>query len=88
MTYLIDVFPERSAAASAALNLSRCLFAAGGTSVVMPISNAIGAGWTFTICAGVQLLALLGGVAQSVYNRKQRKQAELEQIVNDNSSKV
>ncbi|KAH8705061.1 hypothetical protein BGW36DRAFT_366746 [Talaromyces proteolyticus] len=29
-TYLVDVFPDTSAAASASLNLARCLFAAGG----------------------------------------------------------
>ncbi|KOS20404.1 Quinidine resistance protein 1 [Escovopsis weberi] len=60
MTYLVDIFPDRSAAASASLNLARCLFAAGGTSVVMPLVNGIGVGWTFTICAGVQFLVLMG----------------------------
>ncbi|KAK9240282.1 putative mfs multidrug [Lipomyces kononenkoae] len=64
MTYLVDIFPDRSAAASASLNLARCLFAAGGTSIVMPMINGIGVGVTFTICVAVQLVALVGPLAQ------------------------
>lgn len=60
MTYLVDIFSDRSAAASASLNLARCLFAAGGTSFVMPMVNGVGAGLAFTICAIVQGLALSG----------------------------
>ncbi|KAK8137227.1 hypothetical protein PG984_005167 [Apiospora sp. TS-2023a] len=58
ITYIVDVFPDRSAAASASLNLARCLFAAGGTGFVMPMINSIGVGLAFTVCAAVQLLAL------------------------------
>ncbi|KAL3487802.1 major facilitator superfamily domain-containing protein [Aspergillus germanicus] len=60
MTYLVDVFPDRSAAASASLNLARCLFAAGGTSFVMPMIQGVGVGVAFTICVAVQILALVG----------------------------
>ncbi|KAM0433628.1 hypothetical protein ACHAQK_009246 [Fusarium lateritium] len=49
MTYLVDVFHDRSAAASASLNLARCLFAAGGTSFIMPMINGIGVGLAFTV---------------------------------------
>ncbi|KAK7999024.1 MFS general substrate transporter [Apiospora marii] len=58
ITYIVDVFPDRSAAASASLNLARCLFAAGGTGFVMPLVRGIGVGLAFTVCAAVQLLAL------------------------------
>ncbi|KAF3000691.1 hypothetical protein E8E13_002093 [Curvularia kusanoi] len=64
MTYLVDVFPGRSAAASASLNLARCLFAAGGTSFIMPMVNGVGVGWAFTICTLVQVVALLGLAVQ------------------------
>ncbi|KAL3464799.1 major facilitator superfamily domain-containing protein [Aspergillus heterothallicus] len=60
MTYLVDVFPDRSAAASASLNLARCLFAAGGTSFVMPMINGVGVGVAFTICVAAQGVALVG----------------------------
>ncbi|PYH67924.1 putative MFS multidrug transporter [Aspergillus vadensis CBS 113365] len=64
MTYLVDVFPDRSAAASASLNLARCLFAAGGTSFIMPLINSVGVGVAFTICVAAQLLALVGPLIQ------------------------
>ncbi|KAK1490324.1 major facilitator superfamily transporter [Colletotrichum tamarilloi] len=64
MTYLIDIFPDRSAAASASVNLARCLFAAGGTSFVMPMVSGIGVGWAFTLCVGAQLVALIGAGVQ------------------------
>lgn len=57
-TYLVDVFHTRSAAASASLNLARCLFAAGGTGFVGPMVQSIGPGWAFTICVGVQVLGV------------------------------
>lgn len=56
-TYLVDIFPESSAAASASLNLARCLCAAGGTSFIVPMIDAIGVGPAFSVCAGVQFLA-------------------------------
>lgn len=64
MTYLVDVFPDRSAAASASLNLARCLFAAAGTSFVMPMIGGMGVGLAFTVCAIVQVVAMLGLVVQ------------------------
>ncbi|WQF84110.1 Putative major facilitator superfamily, MFS transporter superfamily [Colletotrichum destructivum] len=76
MTYLIDVFPDRSAAASASLNLARCLLAAGGTSFVMPMVNAIGVGWAFTVCVAAQVVALLGAVAQWKYAGKWRREMQ------------
>ncbi|GAQ47524.1 hypothetical protein AtubIFM56815_003849 [Aspergillus tubingensis] len=77
MTYLVDVFPDRSAAASASLNLARCLFAAGGTSFIMPLINSVGVGVAFTICVAVQLLALVGPLIQwrfaAGWRRKERE---------------
>ncbi|KAK1994870.1 major facilitator superfamily transporter [Colletotrichum falcatum] len=75
MTYLIDVFPDRSAAASASLNLARCLLAAGGTSFVMPMVKGIGVGWAFTVCVGMQLAALLGAGVQWRFAAKWRREA-------------
>ena len=43
-TYLVDVFSNRGASATDALNLSRCLLGADGTAAVLPLSNAIGGG--------------------------------------------
>ncbi|KAL5358259.1 major facilitator superfamily domain-containing protein [Aspergillus floccosus] len=79
MTYLVDLFPDRSAAASASLNLARCLFAAGGTSFIMPMINGVGVGVAFTICVAVQLVALIGPLVQwkfaARWRRKEREAA-------------
>lgn len=76
MTYLVDVFPDRSAAASASLNLARCVFAAGGTSFVVPMINNIGVGLGFTVCVIAQVIALLGVVVQWRWAGLWRRQAE------------
>ncbi|KAI5269745.1 MFS general substrate transporter [Aureobasidium subglaciale] len=71
-TFLVDLYSDRSASATAALNIVRCLLGAGGTAAVSPCIRAIGIGWTFTIFSGVMLL---GGVLMAVqifYSRKER----------------
>jgi multidrug resistance protein len=79
MTYLVDIFSDKSAAASASLNLARCLFAAGGTSFVMPMIHGIGVGLAFTVCAIVQAVALAGVAVQWRYAGKWRLAAEKKQ---------
>lgn len=76
-TYLVDVFHTQSAAAGAALNLARCLFAAGGTSFVMPMISRIGVGKTFTVCVAGQLFALLGLAIQWRFGASWRRAAEV-----------
>ena len=75
MTYLVDIFHDRSAAASASLNLARCLFAAGGTSFVMPMVDGTGVGWAFSICALIQIIALVPLAIQWKYAGAWRKEA-------------
>ncbi|KAI3325370.1 MFS general substrate transporter [Xylariaceae sp. AK1471] len=76
MTYLIDVFPDQKAGASASMNLARCLLAAGGTSIVMPLINAVGVGLTFTITVAALLVALVGIGIQWRYGGKWRLEAD------------
>lgn len=76
MTYLVDIFSDKSAAASASLNLARCLFAAGGTSFIMPMVNGVGVGVAFTICVAVQLVALVGPFVQWKFAGGWRQEAE------------
>ncbi|KAI1258826.1 MFS general substrate transporter [Xylariaceae sp. FL1019] len=75
-TYLVDVFPEHKASATASLDLARCLLAAGGTSLVIPLVNAVGAGWTFTITVAVQIIAGVGLLVQWRYGGKWRREAD------------
>jgi multidrug resistance protein len=82
MTYLVDVFSDQSAAASASLNLARCLFAAGGTSIIMPMVNGLNVGQAFTICLAVQVVALLGAGVQWRYGGRWRREAEVKLRLN------
>ena len=56
-TLLVDFYPKSPATATAANNLVRCLLGAGATAAVIPMVEAMGRGWTFTLLA----LLLLGG---------------------------
>ena len=64
MTYLVDLFPETSASASAALNLARCLLGAAGTALVSPMLESMGAGWCFTTLSGIMTVPLIVMVGQ------------------------
>ena len=57
-TYLVDVFTDRSASATAALNLARCLLGAAGTAAANPMIEGVGIGFCFTILTVIMLLSL------------------------------
>lgn len=50
---IIDLYPGKSASATAVNNLSRCLLGAAGVAAVQPIIDALGSGVTFLIFAGI-----------------------------------
>ncbi|OLL23322.1 Quinidine resistance protein 1 [Neolecta irregularis DAH-3] len=62
-TLVVDLFPQNGSAATASNNLVRCLIGAGGVSIVNPMIETVGIGWTFTtsavVCALVVPLAYL-----------------------------
>ncbi|KAF2734859.1 MFS general substrate transporter [Polyplosphaeria fusca] len=55
-TFLIDLFPEKPATAGAAGNLTRCWLGAGASALVVPVIDAVGVGWMFTIVAAIWVL--------------------------------
>jgi predicted MFS family arabinose efflux permease len=75
-TFMVDCFPKQGASATAALNLVRCLLAAGGTAAVLPIVNGIGVGWTFTLLVGIMLATLSLVWTQMRYGSKRRQRRE------------
>ena len=56
-TLIVDLFETNSFAATASMNLSRCLLAAAGTSAVEPLIKAVGTGWAFSILALICIAA-------------------------------
>lgn len=53
---IIDSYPTKSATASAANNISRCLVGAGATALVEPMLQSLGRGWTFTLDAFILMV--------------------------------
>lgn len=50
-TMMVDLYPQSPATATACNNLVRCLIGAGGTAAIVPMINAMGRGWAFTLIA-------------------------------------
>ncbi|KAF3768120.1 hypothetical protein M406DRAFT_61800 [Cryphonectria parasitica EP155] len=55
---VVDMYPGKAGAATAANNLTRCLVGAAATAAITPMINGIGSGWAFTIFG---FLYLIGG---------------------------
>lgn len=55
---MVDNFPRDAATASAANNLIRCGLGAGMSAAIQPLTNAVHAGWTYTICAAFLLVII------------------------------
>lgn len=55
---LVDLHRESPATATAAVNLVRCLFSAVGVAVIIPMIDAMGRGWAFTVLGSFYVVLL------------------------------
>lgn len=53
---IVDLYPGRAGAATAASNLTRCLIGAAATAAITPMINAMGLGWAFNVFGFIFLL--------------------------------
>ncbi|TXT11164.1 hypothetical protein VHUM_01915 [Vanrija humicola] len=74
-TYLVDSAQKRSAEAIAVNNFWRYIFAAGASAAVLPLSKAVGFGWTMTIAAGLGWIGVAAAIVTLVYGEKWREAA-------------
>ncbi|KAK4555617.1 hypothetical protein LTR86_007370 [Recurvomyces mirabilis] len=58
-TLLVDLHKATPATATAAVNFVRCLMTAGAAACIIPLCNAIGPGWAFTLI-GLIYVVLIG----------------------------
>ncbi|KAL7823120.1 MFS general substrate transporter [Trichoderma gracile] len=58
-TLLVDIHPGKAGTASAANNFSRCLVGAGATAAIVPLMDAIGVGWSFTMLGAIYIVCCL-----------------------------
>ncbi|KAK3688692.1 major facilitator superfamily domain-containing protein [Podospora appendiculata] len=85
---IVDIHPGNAGAATAANNLTRCLLGAVASAVVVPMIDAIGAGWAYTIfgvlyvvLAPMLVAVMWYGVrwrAEEAEKRERRKRAKAE----------
>ncbi len=50
---MVDIYPGKPSVATAANNLFRCEIGAVFTAIIVPLINAIGTGWAYTILAAM-----------------------------------
>ncbi|KAJ4417555.1 hypothetical protein N0V82_006114 [Gnomoniopsis sp. IMI 355080] len=53
---IVDMYPGRAGAATAANNLTRCLIGSAATAAITPMINSMGIGWSFTLYGFLYLL--------------------------------
>lgn len=63
-TLVVDLYPGKAATATAAVNVGRCLLGAVAVAIVQPMTDAMGAGWTFTV--GALLALFIGLICQTL----------------------
>ncbi|KAI9689837.1 MAG: hypothetical protein M1822_009719 [Bathelium mastoideum] len=76
---IVDLNRSAPATATAATNLVRCLFGAGASALVNPLTERVGYGWTCTIAAGVWMsfLPLLYLLMRNGQDWRKKKAARL-----------
>jgi MFS family permease len=57
-TLVVDLYPQSPSTATAANNLVRCLFGAGGTAIINIMVDRMGRGWCFTFLSLVCFAAM------------------------------
>ncbi|OJJ45848.1 hypothetical protein ASPZODRAFT_152825 [Penicilliopsis zonata CBS 506.65] len=76
---MVDLWPGRSAAATAANNLFRCELGAAASAAIEPMSQAMGTGWAYTtlgLIAISSMPSLLLMMRNGIEWRKKKKQRE------------
>ncbi|KAH8601979.1 MFS multidrug transporter-like protein [Bisporella sp. PMI_857] len=53
---IVDIYPEAPGTATAAFNLIRCLLGAGSSTLIIPMLDAMGSGWAYTLIGLIYVL--------------------------------
>ncbi|KAH8777736.1 major facilitator superfamily domain-containing protein [Diaporthe sp. PMI_573] len=94
---VVDMYPKKAGAATAANNLTRCLLGAAATGAVSPMVEAMGVGWTFTVfgflyLAGAPLLLLImrNGIEwrRKIRAKEERKRVKAEERERERSNQA
>ena len=84
---LVDIHPGKAGTATAAGNVSRCLVGAGASAAIVPMIDAVGVGWAFTIvgafsslCLPASYLVMAKGVGWREQQRQKEEQKKLKKL--------
>ncbi|TKA64624.1 hypothetical protein B0A55_09564 [Friedmanniomyces simplex] len=70
---IIDIYPGQPATATAANNVTRCLIGAAATAAIIPMSDAMGNGWAYTVLALLFTVSCVGPIASMRYGVQWRR---------------
>ena len=70
---MVDIYPGKAATVTAASNVTRCLLGAAASAAIVPMSDAMGNGWAYTLIALLFVLSSIGPAASTKYGIKWRK---------------
>lgn len=71
---MVDLFPSDATSATAASNVVRCLLGAASSAAILPMTEALGNGWAYTILALIFAVSCLGLVVMMKYGIKWRRE--------------
>ncbi|KAM0389148.1 hypothetical protein ACHAQC_009026 [Fusarium culmorum] len=75
---LIDIHPSKAGTASAANNLTRCLVGAGASAAIIPMIDAMGVGWAFTLVGGLYILGCPILIILMIWGKKWREELRVQ----------
>jgi MFS family permease len=75
---LIDIHPSKAGTASAANNLTRCLVGAGASAAIIPMIDAMGVGWAFTLVGGLYILGCPILIVLMIWGKKWREELRVQ----------
>jgi hypothetical protein len=70
---MVDIYPGKPATATAANNVVRCLLGAAASAAILPMSEAMGKGWAYTVLAVLFVVSSIGPAFTMKYGIKWRK---------------
>ncbi|KAF2464392.1 MFS general substrate transporter [Lindgomyces ingoldianus] len=81
-TLLVDLHRNQPATATAAVNFVRCLMSAGGSAAIIPMCQAMNAGWAFTLIALIYVI-LVAAVFWIMRKGMAWREAEAKKLLGD-----
>lgn len=77
---MVDIYPTQATSATAASNVVRCLLGAAASAAIIPMSDAMGNGWAYTLLAMLFAISCLGLVVfmKSGVQWRRAREARLE----------